>query len=153
NGFFVGIASAGGLEFPTNYFLTSSSDGVNWQIRSTVGASFRGLAYQNGEYLSVVNSTPIKSRDGLNWVPSSTLLPLGSYLFIYYVLPRPSPSVCAYKGTFLVGGMDGTLMQSEDTRVPILVGSPQIGASGFNFSFNAAAGVPYRVQATTNLIT
>jgi hypothetical protein len=151
NSLFVGIASAGRLDFPTNYFLTSSSDGTNWQIRYTAGGAFRGLAYGNGEYLAMLGSVPFKSPDGINWLPANAGLALGSYLSIYYVLPVPLPSVCAYKGTFLVGGEDGALMQSGDTRIPIVSGSPRLGSSGFNFSFIAPVGVPYRVQVSSNL--
>ena len=47
--------------------------------------------------------------------------------------------------------MDGILMQSGDTRVPIVAGSPQVQSGAFTFAFNPEIGVPYRVQGTTNL--
>jgi len=99
------------------------------------------------------HASVLKSVDGVNWSPSMTSLPwLYSDWIIYYGYfdSPPNPTIHSYHGTFLVGGMDGILMQSGDTRVPIVAGSPQVRVWCLTFAFKPEIGVPYRVQGTTN---
>jgi hypothetical protein len=59
--------------------------------------------------------------------------------------------LASYGDTFLYGAYDGILMQSGRTSVPIVPGSPQLGPSGFTFSFLPPLAATFRVQTSTNL--
>ncbi len=153
NGVFV--AAGDSAPFYYNASLYSSVDGINWRLSWSSGDLYAPtLAYGNGEFLAFSGVTPLKSPDGVNWYPSGTTLPWVAATWSYY--PEPwnwyaPPALCFYQGTFLLGGKNGILMQSGNTRVPVLPGSVRQTANGFAFSFPTIIGAPYRVQASSDL--
>src|SRR5437870_7843327 len=66
NGSFVAEGTSGSPFYSTNCILTSN-DGVNWQTRYSTPSLLSALAYQNGEYLALSGSTPLKSTDSITW--------------------------------------------------------------------------------------
>ena len=154
NGVFV-AAGDSGSPFYSTPSLYSSVDGMNWRLRWSSGDLYAPtLAYGNGEFLAFSGVTPLKSPDGTNWYPSGTTLPWVAAMWIYY--PQPwnwyaPPALCFCQGTFLLGGKNGILMQSGNTRVPVIPGSACQTANGFAFSFPAIIGASYRVQASSDL--
>jgi hypothetical protein len=151
NGTFVAAGDIG-VPYYWGGSLLSSDDGKHWQVRHSLGAysPAPGLAYASGTFLAISGGSLIRSVDGLNWLPVSTYLPVLDGGWIpYYPLPY-STVLGAYRGAFIAGGYNGTLMQSGDTRVPILSGSPVMTPLGFTFTFSLGIGEPYRVQASTD---
>jgi len=145
--------------YVASFYLTarflSSQDGKNWQVRYTSPATafptYPTVAYASGTFLGLLGQTLFKSPDGIAWSSGATSLPLNASDLVFSYPYGYSPPLCARRGTFIAGGMDGILMQSADTRVPIISNSARLTDLGFTFTFNPQIGDPYRVQASTNL--
>ena len=51
-------------------YIAHSTDGMNWQIGATSSPAYlRGVAYGDGRFLAVVDTTVITSTNGLSWIP------------------------------------------------------------------------------------
>jgi hypothetical protein len=153
NGIFVASGDTG---YPSDLqtSLLASEDGQNWRIQFPCPAFgiFRpALAYGNGTFLAIRSDAVFKSADGFHWSTTPVGLPLTDAAWFIYYNYRFLPALCAYKGRFIVGGHNGILMQSDDTRVLVLAGSPRMTDQGFTFLFNPQIGEPYRIQMSTNL--
>jgi hypothetical protein len=162
DGFFVGASYSGEI--------LCSSNGITWQIKFTEpsGEAFSGLAFSGGTFLAISgrSGTTFESSDGLNWQATGSTLPEtalaldgyeGGYqsplgLFGYYqtALPGCYSTVAAYKGTFLIGGAEGMMLQSG--QLPPAVLSCQSASNQFSFGYCAQPDLPYRIQESTNLI-
>ena len=89
-------------------FTITSTDSIVWQLRTTTGqyCSRFGLAYGNGNYIIVgfnAQGTIARSTDTIHWENTSVdldSLDLNAAIFA--------------KGSFLIGGSDGTLFASTD---------------------------------------
>lgn len=170
HGQFVAAASVGPVYARTGELL-SSQDGINWQIQFTApsGTLISGLAYNGGTFLAISacyakSGAIFKSLDGTNWFFSGSYLPAvdGGAFEIYYDFYNFFPflggsacqysTVCSYKGTFLAAGLDGIMVQSDNTWNPVLINMPQATSNGFVLSYNQQIDVPYHIQASTNLL-
>lgn len=165
-GLFVAAAYVGSYYYPNGEILTSR-DGTNWDVQfAAPSGSLTGLAYSGGTFLTISaaygsrSGFIFKSSDGTNWTQISFSLPLvdGDSFSLYYSLNSLSLSylgiyatLCSYEGTFLVGGLDGILMQSGNTWCPALISSPQATSNSFGFTYNQQIDVPYHIQTSTNL--
>jgi hypothetical protein len=160
DGLFVGASYSGEI--------LCSSNGITWQIQFTEpsGEAFSGIAFSGGTFLAISgkSGTTFESGDGLNWQPTGSTFPetalsLDGYeyqrdlgLFEYYrtALPGCYSTVSAYKGTFLLVGAEGMMLQSG--QLPPTVLSSQSSSNQFSFSYCAQPDLPYRIQESTNLI-
>ena len=162
DGLFVGASYSGKI--------LCSSNGITWQTRFTEpsGEAFSGLAFSGGTFLAISgrSGTTFESSDGLHWQPTGSTLPEsalqydgpdGGYesplsLCEYYqaALPGCLSTVAAYKGTFLIGGPEGMMLQSG--QLPPTVISSQSASNQFSFSYYAQPDLSYRIQGSTNLI-
>jgi hypothetical protein len=160
DGLFVGASYSGEI--------LCSSNGIIWQIQFTEpsGEAFSGIAFSGGTFLAISgkSGTTFESGDGVNWLPTGSTLPETSLqldginnlpplgLFEYYktALPGCYSTVSAYKGTFLLGGAEGMMLQSG--QLPPTVISSQSSSGQFSFSYCAQPDLPYRIQESTNLI-
>jgi len=162
DGLFVGASYSGKI--------LCSSNGITWQIQFTEpsGEAFSGIAFSGGTFLAISGRSGaiFESSDGLHWQPTGSTLPEtalaldgyeGGYqsplgLFGYYqtALPGCYSTVAAYKGTFLIGGPEGMMLQSG--QLPPTVISSQSASKQFSFSYYAQPDLPYRIQESTNLI-
>jgi len=161
DGLFVGASYSGKI--------LCSSNGITWQIQFTEpsGEAFSGIAFSGGTFLAIsgMSGTTFESGDGLHWQATGSTLPQtalaydgpdGGYpstlgLFEYYqtALPGCYSTVAAYKGTFLIGGPEGMMLQSG--QLPPAVISSQAASNQFFFSYYAQSDLPYRIQKSTNL--
>ena len=162
DGLFVGASYSGNI--------LCSSNGITWQIQFTEpsGEAFSGIAFSGGTFLAISGRSGaiFESSDGLHWQPTGSTLPQtglvldgyeGGYqsalgLFEYYqtALPGCYSTVAAYKGTFLIGGPEGMMLQSG--QLPPTVISYQSASKQFSFSYYAQPDLPYRIQESTDLI-
>jgi hypothetical protein len=156
-GVFVGIAySRDTRDNPAGTILTSQ-DGVNWQIQFAQPDfyGFSTIAYNGGMFLA--NSGPYggayKSTDGTNWQQIAWSMPIGLYSYYTPVFRGAYSAICAYNGTFLIGGTDGNLFQSANIWTPATLTPSQSDSNGFTFSYNQQIDVPYRIEASTNLVS
>ena len=124
-----------------------------------------GLACNGGTFMATSTKGEIlTSVDGTNWITNGVGLPLidGGSFNIYYNLDLDNPAlgetdlpystVAAYNGTFLVGSLDGILIQSGNLWQPAQLTTPHAVTGGFSFTFNQQVDVPYHIQASTNLV-
>jgi len=157
NGLFEAAGYAG-PSYSTDGKLLSSLNGVDWTVRYSTGGRATGVAYANGTFLAVsglygINPRLYKSLDGINWSLCQFSVPQvdGGAFGLYYYPYGYSPTVCAHGGSFLAAGLDGILLQSDDTSVPISPGSTRMTPLGFTFSFDPQIGEPYRILMSTDL--
>lgn len=162
DGLFVGASYSGKI--------LCSSNGTTWQIQFTEpsGEAFSGIAFSGGTFLAIsgMSGTTFESGDGRIWQPTGSTFPetalsLDGYessyqqqlgLFGYYQTAFPGcySTVSAYKGTFLLGGPEGMMLQSG--QLPPTVLSSRISSNQFSFSYYAQPDLPYHIQESTNLI-
>ena len=163
NGLFVATAFSGYLSsYPGDFTygpILTSTDGVVWQPQSGPGGT--GIAYNGGIFLAIGDRGFIsESTDGMNWQSISPLpwdfwFTEGYWWIVRYystIYPSSYCAISAYKNTFLAGGMEGMLMQSGNAWSPATISSPQKSPAGITFSYNQQVDVPYRIQASTNLV-
>jgi hypothetical protein len=163
NGLFVGVSYAGDILY--------SSDGLSWQAGFTEpgGEAFSGIAYNGGIFLAISGKSGamFESTDGRNWQATGSTMPYNSLglsapffatvpgplgLFGYYATDFPNcyATVCPYKGSFLIGGAEGMLLQSGN--LPPAFTSVQIMSNEFCLSYNVQPDVTYRIQQSPDLI-
>jgi hypothetical protein len=65
NGLWVAIRNGG--FFTTNETVMTSPDGINWTIRTAIGATWNDVHYANGLFVAVGNSVIMTSSDGITW--------------------------------------------------------------------------------------
>jgi hypothetical protein len=162
DGLFVGASYSGKI--------LCSSNGITWQIQFTEpsGEAFSGIAFSGGTFLAIsgMSGTTFESSDGLHWQPTGSTLPetalsldgyeggyqrpLGLCEYYQTALPGCCSTVVAYKGTFLIGGPEGMMLQSGE--IPPAILSSQSASNQFSFSYYAQPDLPYCIQESTNLI-
>jgi len=152
-GLFVATGYTGSNYNPIGEILTSL-DGCNWQVQFIPPyTSSLGIAYSGGTFLAIGDlGAMYTSSDGTNWTRISTNLPLvrNGYFDIYY--GGDFATVCANQGSFLAGGLDGVIIESGNTWLPATLSLPQAAPDRFRFSYLQQIDVPYRIQASTNLV-
>lgn len=140
--------------FPSGPIMTSL-DGNTWQAQYRTFVGFSGIAYNGGTFLASAQygGYSFMSNDGTNWNQTGSATPLYGFLFNYYWigLPGKYSTVCPYKGTFLLGGMEDSLIQSGNLWNPTTLTPSPASTNGFSFSYNQQVDVPYRILSSTNL--
>ena len=158
--FGLGIFVASGYCQPIGYLMQTgpilnTTDGVNWQPQE-FGFGIGNVVYVGGTFVASLNgqSLSINSTDGINWGYNGFSTSF-NYLSQYYSRQASgcASAVCAYYGTFLVGGGEGMMIQSQSILEPAVFTSAQANAGSFNLAYNQQIDLPYRIQASSNLIS
>jgi hypothetical protein len=158
-GVFVAVGNdPGAYGYFTSGPIMTSIDGNTWQSQYRTFVGFSGIAYNGGTFLASAqyDGYSFMSNDGTNWIQtgSKTFEPYGAYpVYVYYWrgLPGANSTVCPYKGTFLLGGMEDSLIQSGNLWNPTTLNPSPNASNGFSFSYNQQVDVPYRILSSTNL--
>jgi len=139
-GKFVASGSSGGF--------WTSLDGLSWTNTPLFGTgtadSCNFIAYGNGVYIRGGEPYPygvntfFVSTDGLNWQRNPINVKISLKDMAYGL------------GTFVAVGASGSILQSEDVRVPWLSGNLAL-TNGFEISVNGELGRAYRLQTSDDL--
>jgi hypothetical protein len=155
-GLFVGVGFSNNNQYSPSGEILTSLDGINWQVQFTApnSISLSGIKYNGGVFMvrAGLGGSSYESIDGTNWQQTSSFMPVGLMEYYSPVYPGSFSTVGSYMGTFLIGGMDGMLLQSGSFWSAALINTPQSTPNGFTFFYTQQVDVPYRIQATTNFL-
>jgi hypothetical protein len=128
-----------------NAVIVTSADAVDWSVSQTGDWALNGVAFGGGTFVAVGLKTRsnlggaviLTSEDGVVWTERPFSKELRSVV---------------YDGrTFLIGGEDGTILQSD----PLMAGlAPSLGirrASGIELILSGTTGATYRIEYSDQL--
>jgi hypothetical protein len=127
--------------FPGTTFRISN-DLTNWaSVPSGVDFSISGITYANGHFVACADyGIILASTNGTNWVVRQTKSVRDLWAAAYV------------NSSWIVAGINGTILQSDSTAIPWLVGNLDEN-DGFRLTISGEVGRAYRLQAASNFST
>jgi len=120
--------------------IISSSDGINWTSQEMPDIyALAAIAFGDHQFLTVgIRGKVLTSPDGESWIQHSTGMESAGFT-----------GVCHGRGTFVVVGAQGIILQSEFSGAPLL----DINRSGSSveLAITGEIGSRYRLQASSNM--
>jgi hypothetical protein len=125
--------------FPGSSFRISN-DLTNWaSVPSGVGFSISGITYANGQFVACADyGIILVSTNGTNWVVRQTKSMRNLWAGAYV------------NSSWVVAGVNGTILQSDSTAIPWLAGAFDSDQGGFRLTISGELGRSYRLQGSTN---
>jgi hypothetical protein len=182
---FTAVAYGGGIFVVWGYHGTilTSKDGMQWTPRNSGITNWNywsSLAWGNGTFVAVGDTTILTSGDGATWTPANTDAPLNLHnvgfargMFVAVgdggtILTstngfdwvrcnsgtmNPLYAVTGGNDTFIAAGATGTILQSAQLPTTKLTLGPVfgLGSGGLEFGITGPTGQVWEIQGSTNL--